>query len=70
VSGRLDRQSVSEEGDVPHDVTRVEEIPFVFSIMELLPMCQQTEIILPTYHVSSIPSYHVSRGKYPHLPRV
>lgn len=53
MSGRLEKLSTDCHGDgSEEEVNRVKQVPFTFSLIELLPMCQQVEMLLPTYCTS------------------
>ena len=54
VSGRQEKLSPSDGDESGEDTNRVKQVPFVFSIIELLPMCQQIETLFPTYCTTGV----------------
>ncbi|XP_067949476.1 KICSTOR complex protein SZT2-like [Watersipora subatra] len=49
VSGRREKLSPQSSDDADASADRVKQVPFVFSVLKLLPMCQQVETLFPSY---------------------
>lgn len=51
IGGQIEEKVVTADARDGEEIERVKQIPFHFSITNLLPTCQQVEIILPTYRL-------------------